>query len=80
MVKDATRAAFPTAACIPEVADLFAPLGVDVDYGPVTTLEAAAKPGETAPDNQRASGVTRNSTRTPLLESGAGRTLEDPIR
>ena len=43
VVKDAPRAAFPTAACIPEVADQFAFLGVDTDDGKVTTLESTAK-------------------------------------
>ena len=46
VVKDAAGAAFPTAACIPEIADQFALLGIDADDGEVTMLEVAAKLGE----------------------------------
>lgn len=46
VVEDATRAAFPTAAWIAEIADQFALFGVDADDRQMATLEAAAQFGQ----------------------------------
>jgi hypothetical protein len=46
VVKNAAWTAFPAAACIPEITDQFALLGIDADDGQVTALKAAAQFGQ----------------------------------